>query len=329
MNTLGNITSSLLSLVFGYITIEKKLTICNLVCNKWRNTRAIYTEFMFAYKYTNEQFIVVVNNIVLSTIRVCKLHQQDETTLRFVLTLKSLQGLHFRHSKLINDDHMQLLSLHNLQELKLYNTESFTNKCLDYITMLSNLTKLTITGTHIDNIQQLHKLRNLYYLCVSNIREGFESISKLKKLRVLSLNRCNITDMHRICTLQQLQVLELSHCNVTDEDLVDIDKLVNLLYLKIMESGITDYTVHNICYLSNLIRLDLICCDDVTDGSLPSLVTLPNLKELILFCRRITERGIKFLNLLSLDTFVFDSLCNTTYIHMDIDDFINKYLTMK
>lgn len=99
-----------------------------------------------------------------------------------------------------------------------------------------------------------------------------------------------------ITAFPRLQTLELSHCsNITDEGLKLIDRLSDLIKLSLREcTEISDQSLIMLGKMKKLQILDLSSCQNITDKGLKSLEQLKNLITLSLAdCILITDEGLQ------------------------------------
>jgi serine/threonine protein kinase len=143
-----------------------------------------------------------------------------------------------------------------------------------------------------------------------------DEIRKRREIRRVSLRGCQFTDaiLRQLCRLR-LIVLDLrdtkitdksleivSHCSslrslllsgckvITDNGCRNLSRLDNLIVLDISRTNLTDPSVQLVCR-NDLRTLGVSDCR-ITDDSLPSILSLPNLDTLYISRTRISKAGI-------------------------------------
>ena len=93
---------------------------------------------------------------------------------------------------------------------------------------------------------------------------------------------------------QNPQVLALGRAGLKDEDVIDLKKCRELVWLDLSRNPITNKALGHLGELSSLNQL-FLDTTAITDKGIPSLEKLSNLQELDLANTRITDKGIKAL----------------------------------
>ncbi|MGA2032903.1 MAG: hypothetical protein ABSG68_11635 [Thermoguttaceae bacterium] len=140
-------------------------------------------------------------------------------------------------------------------------------------------------------------LRTVLYVDLGNTRltdADLESLTKLKQLQELGLQKTGITDVGlvNLKELSQLQVLILAGTKATDAGLENLKGLNQLQLLYLDDTNVTDAGTENLNGLDQLqqLRLD---GTQITDAGLANLKWLKQLHELSLHRTQITDAGVK------------------------------------
>lgn len=128
--------------------------------------------------------------------------------------------------------------------------------------------------------------------------EDILSIVKLTELEELTLRGQKIGDrmIHELSELKKLKLLNIHNCGISDESFPSLAKLKQLRVLDVGYSHrkITDKGVASLAELRELKNLCLFA-SAITDDSLKILATLPHLKYVEVKRTDVTERGIEYL----------------------------------
>lgn len=215
--------------------------------------------------------------------------------------------------------------------LRLWGNAELTAECLSWISQLSQLRSLDISGClglGCEALSQLSSSLQLTSLTMSfcGLVVLGDSLQKLTELTALDLSGCEIDERlgSAVARLPHLISLNVAKCaGVTDEDLPEVAKLPELTFLdasccRVGDAGlvelskrnttleclhlrhceeITEVGVMSLSQLGTLTALDLTLCTQVTDAAVQALsLGLPQLNTLSLRgCREITEAGVKAL----------------------------------
>lgn len=178
---------------------------------------------------------------------------------RYLIRKKSLTSISITASHFdIKDTTLQYLSkLRQLTFLSIGNCEKITDKGFLYLSRLSKLKELELSGAKVSN-------RGLTYL------------SRLKSLEVLSMRNSFIvrnykpTGLTQLAACPKLKKLYLGGC-----------------------ACVTNETLRYIAYIPSLQELNVSYCSKITNEGLPHLAKLKLLRTLwVQRCKRITAAGI-------------------------------------
>jgi hypothetical protein len=158
-----------------------------------------------------------------------------------------------------------------------------------------------LTSEVFANLEELTELRQLsLFGCAGVDDSGTETLKRLTNLRVLSLNRTQITDatlMH-IRDLHQLESLRLGQTNVTDAGMESIAHLARLKSLDLYDTEVTDNGLESLVELKEL-RLLGLGGTKVTNAGLATLGRMPQLQILYLGDTEVTDEGLVHLRSLT------------------------------
>jgi len=124
--------------------------------------------------------------------------------------------------------------------------------------------------------------------------EGLVFASRLKKLRVVTLNETSVTGpgLRHIASLQSLVGLDLSNTPLTDEGLSHLKGLNKLEWLILNDADeITDHGLSHLSSLESLSDLQLRSCNNITDSGLEHLKNIKTLTRVLLGPTRVTAKG--------------------------------------
>lgn len=131
----------------------------------------------------------------------------------------------------------------------------------------------------------------------------FNDISSEQTLQMLDISRCKITDKSLIKIGKYFPHLKEFYCHfnteITDKGIKEICK--NCSNLTIVELSnctlLTDDSLNSLKSLSNLIRLDMSYCGNISDmGVVESCSSWINMSEIILtFCKKIKDLSVSYL----------------------------------
>ena len=175
---------------------------------------------------------------------------------------------------------------------------------------MPDLTRLDLSLTRISDhglrqIKQAPKIAelNLYYAELIT-DDGLSAVRGWKQLQRLNLRGTKITDktLEMLATVPTLESLDIGFAEITDVGLDHLAVLPNLRELTIGGNKLTDLGMQMLRQLSQLTYLDLggsqrtdsgLWSVTLTDGSMDSIATLTNLKELRLNGTAVSGRGLE------------------------------------
>ncbi len=204
--------------------------------------------------------------------------------------------------------------------------EKPTNLCVKYISHLTSLRELNLSGASVNSqglkfitgMQQLEEL----YAPKFVYEDGMKELVKLSNLKRLYFNGSRISDedLKYLKELKLLQELDLSGTNVTDEGLKFLAVCPNLYYLHICvdftdeglknlidipalkiirahsnDNKISDEGLRYVSQLKTLERFWAHWMENITDKGVEYLVELANLRMLDIGHSKLTERGYEAL----------------------------------
>lgn len=191
-----------------------------------------------------------------------------------------------------------------------------TDSGLKHLEPLKSLRQLILTGTGISHtgLQHLTGHSNLLALdlelCDGITDQACASLGQMKQLRSLNLKKSgfekfSITDsgLQRLEILTELESLNLYGNKVTDTGLASLRQFKKLRELNLSLMSISDAGLRNLIPLTTLEHLELLYSEGfagptLTDGLVDSLVPLSNLRTLNLTGARLSDTGLKRLNVL-------------------------------
>lgn len=139
----------------------------------------------------------------------------------------------------------------------------------------------------IDNITVLH-------FCECPIsKKGIKYLTSLKKLRVLTLHKTNLTDDGLQMISQnflKLEKLEINNTNVSSEGFRYISKLSKLQDLELRSTKIDNKSIQYLCELNNLGYLGL-SSTKISNDSIPYLKQFRAIKVMFIINTQISKEG--------------------------------------
>lgn len=164
-----------------------------------------------------------------------------------------------------------LSQLTNLKRLDMSDTN------IDDIKPIRNLTKLeelNISNTPVENLEALKYAHALRYLELQNTAvTNLATVERLTKLHLLNISDTDIRDLKPISGLPELKVL-----NIANTPLFTLNGLTPIKSLE--EVNFTSTSINNLTPLSELEKLQIIKADSTPISSLHPLGKLQNLKVL-------------------------------------------------
>ncbi|KAL0216923.1 hypothetical protein RCL1_007406 [Eukaryota sp. TZLM3-RCL] len=190
----------------------------------------------------------------------------DNWLKKFPITGISTSTLNF-DTRLINCENITKLELEKMNEdlaaVTLFpNLTTFSSVKNDLVhdfsvlALCSNLRSISLRSCGVDMSTLFSSLELLTSLSLNMVTfvKGYASLSKLQKLKKLSANYCNISDLSVLSSLNQLTYLSLNHNKITD--LTPLSSLKNLRTLCLNYNKISDITP--LSTMTKLVKLDLV-----------------------------------------------------------------------
>ena len=225
--------------------------------------------------------------------------------------ISSLNGLaHLRevglaHTKVTNQA-ICALGTRKIVKLNLHSCKNISSDVLEGLQHIASLEDLSVARTTETGaggiLRDIEKATNLTQLDISGIKdicEGIlhlriDAITKLRKLRVLSVSDTGIHDdqLAKISKMTSLTSLDLSALPITDKGVAQISHLP-LRELRLTWTAITDPALATVARCRSLESLYLTFCKNITDAGLVPLAQLSNLTYLgVGECAKLTRGGV-------------------------------------
>jgi Leucine-rich repeat (LRR) protein len=164
----------------------------------------------------------------------------------------------------------------------------FTPQELEYLSTLTHLTRLDLSGSSIDDgglrrLRPLAKLEDLALQRTAVTDEGLVHLTSLTSLRRLDLDGCEMGDagLRHLAELADLEVLQLSNTRISDDGLVYVGRFGRLMGLALNGTRISDAGLVHLKELSHLSGLQLMGTQ-VKGPGLEKLARLPELTSIML-----------------------------------------------
>jgi hypothetical protein len=183
--------------------------------------------------------------------------------------------------------------------------ETFSRAAFETLSRIEGLTSLNISAVtpELSDLKKVPKLRRLslsgmkyddeaalvisetftsleqaYLRGTSITNAGVEHLSRLKTLKVLTLDNSLIDDgvADSIRKMKQLTWLSVENCAVGDETLAAVSECPGIWFLSFNQTSITDAGVAHLIKLQRPLTLNFVRCKGVTDASVDSLALLPD-----------------------------------------------------
>ncbi|WP_417396975.1 leucine-rich repeat domain-containing protein [Gimesia chilikensis] len=226
----------------------------------------------------------------------------DAKTLEAITQLTRLRSLLFNETPL-NDAVLELVgqvkSLENLDARDC----SLTNKSITYLTGLSKLKALRLSGNEdiddeaMPNINKLTNLKALMldFLWVSD--DGLTQLKDLQKLEEIYLAKTLIDDkaLQTLTTFPKLKKIRLAQNQISNEGLAALAKIPQLVELDLSENSLlSDPGMQHLSGLKEMQKLNLWRVA-LTDEGIKPLQGLTKMKWLNLDNTQVTDAGLKYL----------------------------------
>lgn len=246
-------------------------------------------------------------------------------------SLTNLQHLDLSHSRALTNNAIASLSqLSNLRHLDLSFCRLVTD--INQLRALPNLEQLNLERTHVNDdgiahLRSLHRLQSLNLAATSITSAGFAHLRELRHLRRLDISDIyegiNDDGLRHLRPLAQLEHLSLASTGITDAGLIHLGALPRLQTLDLSGTRITGAGLRNLALSPELCRnlhelqlqrchnvnsglvhlgpmqalrsLDLRECQNLPEHELAHLRRLPELQELYLPGRRVSDYGLALL----------------------------------
>ena len=141
--------------------------------------------------------------------------------------------------------------------------------------------------------------------------DSIDSLTKLKRLRVLKLDCCqNVDDacLNKISEMENLEYIYIdaldANVQITDEGFKQIAQLKNLKRISLGNLSITDRALKELSKMESLREVYIYHCPNITCDGIKSLQTLPELRVLnVSDCKTLAEsKTVTVLNFPKLET---------------------------
>jgi hypothetical protein len=221
----------------------------------------------------------------------------------------------------LSDDSLERLAgLPKLQQISL--GKHFTRRVFDILGRMEHLTNLDASELNPDlsDLQKIPKLRTLslsgrkyddeaartiaesfkslesaYLRGASITNAGVEHLSRLEKLKILTLDDSLVDDgmAESIRKMKQLTWLSVANCAVGDDTVAALGECPDMWYVYLVGTQVTDEGLVHLIGRMKPLALYLAGCKSVTDGGIKSLAQLPDSASLNieLTGSSVTEKG--------------------------------------
>jgi Leucine-rich repeat (LRR) protein len=226
----------------------------------------------------------------LEKITFSSVNHLNEAALCLIPTLTKLKSIKIEDCGGLSGLGLSRLLINNdsIAELELLNCwcrdDELSSEEFHCLSTLTNLTKLTLSGSKLDDIglnmicSHCLLIEHLDIFFVPNdliTEEGLNNIHHLSHLSYLGLCFKN-SWLAKLSHNSSLVHLDLSYSDVSDEGLSFLSSLTNLTKLDLEYCNITDEGLSFLSSLANLKSLDLECCKKITDTGLLQFSSLIN-----------------------------------------------------
>ena len=237
------------------------------------------TSIQFGEPVTDINIWENIESILLTKIPQLKIwiytNYDESWDLNFLKSLPSV--VHFGANGYMNFENIENIALlKNLESLSigLYNLTSF-----DFLTNLtSNLKELRIgeTKSKKPDISFISKFQNLEHLSVAGHHKGIDAISKLKKLKSLSLHFISTENLFFLKNLENLCSVEISFGGIKDLNI--LSELPNIKHIELFQIRL----LSNIEFISRMSNLQYLILGNMRNiKEIPSLKYNRNLRRIV------------------------------------------------
>lgn len=210
-----------------------------------------------------------------------------------------------------------------LRGIKLHEAEKVSNKSMDSLAKLPQLTDFDARNTTFEDTSSILKLKKLKYAVFSFLTPTdvaalkdlpidtltlasvqldapmYAAISSLKSLAFLSLSNCDQVDDKAILQLNSLPALHGLFIDATPsitkgDGIASLVRLKRVRLMSLKKDGLTDNDLKQLATMTSLENLLIDNNEDITGTGLMYLTKLPKLTLLDLnSCKRITKQDVK------------------------------------
>jgi len=208
----------------------------------------------------------------------------------YIKNSSSLRILHFGYLNQLTDAALVHLSqMPRLERLALHWNQNITDAGIVHLTRLKSLKMLDIKYSQVtdEGLSYLRNVKTLDYLILPSkgiTDTGLTYLGELSNLKLLQVARVRYSDPNK------------DKGYYTDKGIAELAKCKLLEELTIGSSGLTDEGMTHIASLTNLRRLELLGCSNVTNNGLAKLITLKSLRNIAVRKENTTIGGLSFLN---------------------------------
>ena len=145
----------------------------------------------------------------------------QHTEIHVLQKLRLLESLTLTNLTITDDHFVQICKLTRLKQIGVKFVDGFTNKSMEGLTNLINLSRIDLSDTLLVNdtgIQYLQNLSNMTIILVHGLSITDESlyvISQLEKIKELDLSCCQkitVTGLRQLHKLKHLEKVDLTGC---------------------------------------------------------------------------------------------------------------------
>lgn len=175
----------------------------------------------------------------------------------------------------------QLRNIVSLSEIDIANNQQIEN--LNALSKLSNLKRLDISNTRINDLSPIRNLTKLESLiCEGTQVESLTHLRYLSNLRVLNLNNTPVYDLKALQSIDKLEQLYLNHTQINNLD--PLSQLKHLMDLRFSNTPISDLKP-----LNQITTLEVLHFNSTAVNSVEPLTNLDNLRILVMDNTRIDQ----------------------------------------